>query len=156
MLVCVESWLHEKKNINFTGFNTYRKDSIHTSGGGILILIKKHLAYKEIQNVTSPDESIELSGIEINNISPNLRIFICYRTPGCNLEQEKWDGIINTTVRSYSNSILMGDFNAHNTAWNCLSTDTNGERLLQSIDDSDTFLHNVNSLTHIDFYRTKI
>ena len=54
MLVCVESWLHEKKNINFTGFNTYRKDSIHTSGGGILILIKKTFS---LQRNTKCNES---------------------------------------------------------------------------------------------------
>ena len=44
--------------------------------------------------------------------------------------------------------ILVGDFNAHNEAWNCRSTDTNGSHLLDCIDRHDLYLHNVDIFTH--------
>lgn len=154
ILVCVESWLTPKKDIQFSGFNVFRKDRIHSAGGGIIIIIRKSIAFSEVNLLTPPNCLVEICAIKITNINPLLEIIACYRVPGLFLSQDQWEQITdNFGLRD--NCIVMGDFNAHHTTWNCPNSDLNGERLLQSIINNNLFLHNLNSLTHIDFYRNK-
>ncbi|XP_076287597.1 uncharacterized protein LOC143212571 [Lasioglossum baleicum] len=154
ILICVESWLSEEsqtdKNFHFAGFKTFRKDRLHSRGGGILILIRNNLAYFELQNLKCPDQSVELAGIKITNINPAINIFVCYRAPHSTLSQSQWDEIV-TQVDKSQHAILMGDFNAHHTSWNCKNNDTNGERLFNSYNKSDLFLHNSKSITYVQF-----
>ena len=152
ILICVESWLRPDTVINFPGFVAFRKDRDHTSGGGILLLIRKDLAFVEISNVVIPDQSVEMCGIKLNSISPPLDVLVCYRTPGLNLSQNDWNLIINNTINR-KNCLLLGDFNAHNQSWNCRYTDVNGERLKNSSDTCDLFLHNFDTNTRIDSHR---
>ena len=88
----------------------------------------------------------------INKCHPLLNLIVCYRSPTCSLTQIQWDIITENTTKSKHN-ILLGDFNAHNTIWNCKKTDSNGEKFINSIDKHNLFIHNDNSLTHIDKYR---
>ncbi|KAK2574685.1 hypothetical protein KPH14_012943, partial [Odynerus spinipes] len=153
ILVCVESWLSPDINISrFPGFVPLRRDRTQSRGGGILILIRKNMAFSEIRNLSSPDESVELSGIHLNHLNPPLSLIACYRTPGQTLTQDQWDNIVINGAKN-GNCIFMGDFNAHNIIWNCKYTDSNGIRLANSVDTHDFFLHNDNSFTHIDMYR---
>lgn len=151
IIIVVETWLTPSDKIHLPGFSTYRKDRLHSRGGGIIIFIKNNLAYVENQNIHSPDQSVEISNVHINNILPALDIIACYRAPGTTLSQNQWDIITNNVVNT--NSILLGDFNAHNKYWNCRYTDKNGERLEISADNQNLFLHNDNTNTHVDFYR---
>ena len=155
IFVCVEIWLQVQHHLNFSGFNIYRQDRTHSRGGGILFLVRKNLAYKVIDKIASPDVTFELCGLNINNVTPKFNLFACYRTPGYTTTQDTWTQIINCVTDSHDNYILMGDFNAHNVVWNCSQNDTNGNRLLQAIDDVDLYLLNSDSLTHVDFYRRK-
>ena len=98
ILICVESWLRPDTAINFPGFVAFRKDREHASGGGLLLLIRKDLAFVEISNVVIPDQSVEMCGIKLNSISPPLDVLVCYRTPGLNFSQNDCNLIINNTV----------------------------------------------------------
>ena len=51
ILVCVESWLNEDKSFQFPGFVSFRKDRTSSTGGGIVLLIRKNIAYKEIDKI---------------------------------------------------------------------------------------------------------
>lgn len=151
IFICVESWLTADTDFNFPGFVTFRKDRQHARGGGILILIRKNIAFTELKDIRSPDQSVEICGIHINNVNPPLDILACYRSPGLTLTQANWNAILRNMQQN--NCIFMGDFNSHNTIWNCRYTDRNGERLATAIDSHNLFLHNENSSTHIDTYR---
>lgn len=82
IFVCVESWLTEANHFHFPGFKTFRKDRNHSSGGGILMLIRNNLAFLEIDNLTCSEQSVELAGIKITNIKPCIELLVCYRAPG--------------------------------------------------------------------------
>lgn len=151
IFICVESWLSEKDYIRFPEFYVFRRDRTHSRGGGILILIRKALDFQEINNITSPDDSVEICGIQLTNVYPSFDILICYRSPGLTLTQKKWDMIVQNLKSD--NSLLLGDFNAHSTSWNCNHTDANGQRLGNAIDSYDLYLHNVSSSTYINFQR---
>ncbi|XP_076658781.1 uncharacterized protein LOC143362464 [Halictus rubicundus] len=153
ILICVETWLAPDSTFRtFPGFLTLRRDRTHARGGGILMFIRKSVAYREINNLQSPDDSVELLGVQLSHLNPPLDLIACYRTPGQSLTHIQWD-LICSNVAANANCIFMRDFNAHNTNWNCNYTDSNGYRLSNSIDAHDLFLHNNNSLTHLDLYR---
>lgn len=46
-------------------------------------------------------------------------------------------------------TIIAGDFNAHNTAWNCHSTDSNGEFLMEIMEDHGYICLNTDTLTRM-------
>lgn len=108
--------------------------------------MRKNIAFVEIPNIITPDQSVEMCGIKVNSISPPLDIIVCYRTPGLTLSQDDWNTIINNS-ENRTNCLLVGDFNAHNQTWNCRKTDLNGERLLKSLDTNELFLH-ISILSH--------
>ena len=54
-------------------------------------------------------------------------------------------------IKNQKNCLFVGDFNAHSTFWNCNDTNTDGARLYNSLLQNEIFLHNTDSLTHIDF-----
>ena len=95
ILVCVEIWLKHDFDVQFPGFLTVRKDRVASRGGGIIFLIRKSLAYIEIDNLESPCDSVELCGIHINNVNPSFDLIACYQTPGLVLKQTDWNTIIN-------------------------------------------------------------
>ena len=114
IIICVETWLNANLHIQFPGFFTLRKDRQHgQGGGGIAFFIRKNLAFIELTKLISPDLSVELCGIKITNVLPTIDIIACYRTPGVVLSQNQWD-VIGQNVTN-DNTILIGDFNSHNT-----------------------------------------
>lgn len=149
IIICVESWLSVNDVYHLSGFTTFRKDRLYSRGGGIIIFIRNNIKFTEIKNIVSPVQEFEICGLKISNIIPSIDLIICYRAPGINHTQDQWDMAIKN-VNTNNHSILIGDFNAHHINWNCRQTDTNGNRLENSIDKSDLVLHNDNTLTHID------
>lgn len=148
ILVCVESWLKPKDNFKISGFNTYRKDRENTQGDGIIFLVRKDIKFSVIVQTPTQVRDIEMAGIWITNLEPTLDILACYKIPGSTLEQHEWNAITEGTDNI--NTILVGDFNAHNQLWNCRHTDLNGERLYNSMTDNNLFLHNNNTFTHLN------
>ena len=154
IFVCTESWLTEGKNINFPGFNIFRMDRTHASGGGILICLKKNLTFKRLNDILSPDDSIEICGLNICNLNPALNLIVCYRSPGSTLSENIWEKIVGYTQK-HKNCILMRDFNAHHVTWNSTNNDTNGKNFHEALENSDLFLLNPDSYTRMDLYRNK-
>ena len=82
IFVCVETWLNDddtwcNNDVNngvfdITGFKTFRKGRPNRQGGGILILIRNHLAYTDIKNLTSPDITVEIAGLTIKILNNRL------------------------------------------------------------------------------------
>ncbi|KAL7297128.1 hypothetical protein TKK_0009548 [Trichogramma kaykai] len=101
--------------LHLPGFVTFRKDRAYSAGGGIVIFVRRGLAYSEID-----------------------------LAPGNTLDQEHWNKIVYEASR-FDNAILMGDFNARNTSWNCNITDRNGSYFENSINSSRMkFAENLN------------
>lgn len=152
----VELWLTSStKNLHFSGFLTFRKYRTHSTGGDILLLICRSIAYTELIDINSPNRTVEICGMQITNTTPCFNLIVCYRTPNHNLSLEQWGEILSNIDVSQHN-IVVGDFNAHNTVWNCTKTDSNGEKLLDCIEKHQLFIHNSESYSHIDNYVTHV
>ena len=155
IIICVETWLTSEKKLSIPGFVTYRKDRDETRGGGIAVFLRKSIAFKEIPSIKSPSQFVEMCAIEVTNSSPSFEIIIFYRTPtGPSLTQAQWDQIVEN-VNINKRCLLVGDFNAHHTNWNCKLTDSNGSKLLKAFENKNLFLHNTDTHTHLDIYRNQ-
>lgn len=139
------------RRYNFTGFQTYRVDKVNKQGGGIIIILKNYLSFKPLKNIVNPYPTVELAAVEINNIQPKINLLVCYRAPLKVLKHKYWEDIIDV-YRNLENCILVGDFNAHHIAWNCRTNKPDGMKLFDCIE-KNIFLHNTDTLTHLDVYR---
>lgn len=104
ILICLESRLNEVTTLAqefiFPGFLTFRKDRPNASAGGIAIFIRKNLAFREITNLSIPDQRVEMSAIQLTNIQPQITLVVCYRPPGFTLSQENWNKIVSNVKSS--------------------------------------------------------
>lgn len=64
-----------------------------------------------------------------------------YRRPGRTEKKGTWKEIVKD-VDKKNGRIIVGDFNAYNTVWNCEDVDRNGERLLEEFEEEDLFIVN--------------
>ena len=149
ILVCVESWLKEYDNFQFSGFNTLRKDRQYTTGEGIVFLIRISYNYTLVNNIQNVNTYTELYGIEITNLNEPILIIACYKPPHIVIDEQEWNLLLNYT-KIKRQCILFGDFNSHNATWNCDSTDNNGELLLKQSEKHNLFLHNNNTYTQVN------
>lgn len=151
IFLCVESWLSDsgtsQDSVFVPGFVQLQKNRSNSRGGGILIMMRKFIAFKEI-HIDSPHPSIELCKVRLTNTNLSLDIVVCYRAPGI-LSQEIFDDLISKVDNNIP-SIFVGDFNSHNIIWNSVITDNNGEKLANSIYDHNLFLHNPDTFTRVN------
>uniref|UniRef100_A0ABD2X066 Endonuclease/exonuclease/phosphatase domain-containing protein n=1 Tax=Trichogramma kaykai TaxID=54128 RepID=A0ABD2X066_9HYME len=154
IIICVETWLTEKDEIKLPGFSCLRRETSCGRGGGIAYYIRRSLAFSEVKDLVSPEESVKLSGITLNSLQPSIVIIACYRSPGKNLTKEQWEKIAQNITSQ--RTLLVADFNAHNTMWNCDYTSVNGKRFENTIESYDIFLHNDNTSTFIDIHRNYV
>ena len=75
IFVCVETWLSNKNNhFGFPGFKIFRKDR-DARGGGILFLLRNNLAFKELSHLNCSTDSVEITGLTITNIEPQVDFY---------------------------------------------------------------------------------
>lgn len=113
--------------IYFSEYKTYTLDSTGNSGG-LSISVKKNIEFKILQQWEDIGNEIDIVGIRTRNFKKNFNIVAVYKRPGKVLSMNKWKEIFEFD-NSQLETIFLGDFNAHNTAWNCQDTDENGDRL---------------------------
>lgn len=92
--------------------------------------------------------SIEILGVRIEGLDREINCFAIYRRPGTIENRNTWRIIIDN-LKKLKNVLLVGDFNAHNTIWNCGDTDKNGEILQKEMEEEGFFVINRNSKSRI-------
>lgn len=64
----------------------------------------------------------------------NINLIAVYRRPNERINRRNWKEILKFDRRNME-IVIAGDFNAHNTMWNCFNTDIHGENLLEVMND---------------------
>lgn len=98
-------------------YTLINKNSNNRSGG-LAFLIHKSVLFTEIQiNTTIPCQSIE---IRIPKITHSVHIYNCYLSPSIKYTPTDFNQLNSHLDR---NTVLLGDFNAHNPLWGGSSCD---------------------------------
>lgn len=149
VIVLAETWLNKNSSFEFGQFHTYSLPRADGPGGGLAFIVHNSLQYTLVENINEVNGA-EIGGIKITNLAKPLTIFAVYRPPGNgSLTDSAWKDIVGNT-NGHSHCLLVGDFNAHNEAWNCSHTDPDGARLLDSFEALSLFLHNHDTYTHFN------
>lgn len=122
--------------MKFSGYSVYRNDGLHgrTNGsGGVALLVRNSIVHSQIINLQKTSINLDCIGVDIHGANKNIKIILVYRKPGYTEKIDTWKKLLD----KFSNNsiIMMDDFNAHNTSWNCYNLDKNGSILAEECDE---------------------
>ncbi|XP_018368787.1 PREDICTED: RNA-directed DNA polymerase from mobile element jockey-like, partial [Trachymyrmex cornetzi] len=138
---CLQETKLAKDAYLFSNTHNFIRKDIDTPGqSGIAIAIKKSIFYETL-DFSLLHLSVELMGINIQILDSTLTIINIYRHPGTNTPLSFFQQLFNYATIC-NNTIIMGDFNAHNIDWGCSSTDRSGRLLSQALDQYNLIICN--------------
>ncbi|KAK0160438.1 hypothetical protein PV328_007848 [Microctonus aethiopoides] len=140
---------YSRESIYFTDCNTIIKKSKGNSGG-IIIIVKNYIEFETINGWNNIGEDFDITGIRITNTKDKINIVGVYRRPQKNTSKRQWQNIMSFEDRK-AETIVMGDFNAHNMMWNCQTTDRNGEYLHEIMDQNGYICSNQETQSRIGY-----
>lgn len=131
IVVITETKVSVLKNLYFSGFKTHKSNNLE-SNGGVAILIKNGIDFTVMKEWKMDYTNFDIIGVIIKSFKIEYRIIAVYRKPRGVENIRAWEHILKFDGVN-NNSLIVGDFNAHHNTWNCENTDTNGERLYQTM-----------------------
>lgn len=132
IMLISETWLRAGDKLNYANYTTYREDRKDGPGGGVAILIKRTLTHDLI--TANNLETLEAIGIQIKiDTKTQLRIFSAYHPPAKQFHHTDYRKLLVQNIPT----IIMGDLNAKNTQWGCLTTNKYGRQLSKLLDENN-------------------
>ena len=127
VLIATETWLHSGISDNelcLDSYVVYRRDRVHSKGGGILIAVSEYISSKDISPGRPSESTHETLWVNINNTSrksagKSLIIGACYRpsvADSTTIGQMKVE-LQSLSAKSEQNILLAGDFNLPGIVW---------------------------------------
>lgn len=139
ILTINETKLTKNKSIKFVGYHVVRQDRPgDIAAGGVAMLIKKHIIYRQINNKHSNIEHV------IIKLKSGPTIIGAYNPPNNNITTQDLDTLFNTDNRT----LLLGDLNSRHNTWNCHRQNRNGHTLRDYTDINNIQIHNTDTPTH--------
>lgn len=148
-----ETFLNSNTKLQIPGFNILRRERPTGNRGGVALLIKEDVEFSEI-TFTLTDQELNhneyvATRLFLNNNTTLLTASI-YCPPGTTPSPQ----LITKLTHNHNQVILMGDFNAKHTDFNCKSTNQSGRVLSDIINNTNLVLLNNNEPTHIHCTRS--
>lgn len=123
LIQLTETWLSDLNDIEpilgqlLTAFNFARCDRALKRGGGVLILIKRSIAFNIVWRESIPD-AFEIICCDLNLPQSTLRVIVVYRTPSCNLNDSiQLCKVLSDLCSFQGHSVITGDFNFPDIDW---------------------------------------
>jgi ribonuclease HI len=150
-VLCIEeTLLKENRNSpKLENYNLIRKDSTKKRSGGLIIYIRIGLNY----NVLEMEEihNIEIQGVEIKTLNGHLKIYNTYIPPEHNITKENLKKLFPN-----KRTILVGDYNSHNTWWGCTKNNNRGKLIEEILVENNMVVLNTGQATHITSNQSKL
>jgi len=152
-VICIqETWLKENKSYNLSGYDMVRYDRPLREHGGVATFVRSGLKYAQIKI----NSDLECVVLKLETSSGHINVVNVYIPPDktFNTDQNQLKEIF-----SFSNCIIMGDFNAKNPLWGSSNTDKLGDTIENLIDENQLCVLNTGlptyqcyqgGMTHLD------
>lgn len=120
--VCLvsETWLNSNISLNHKEFYIYRNDRLLRRGGGVALIIRKHITHIQLPIVNT--FLVENVGVKIKTDSGDINIYSCYfpggRVGSDGTRKKMFASDIHKLSRS-EKYVLGGDFNSRHQSWGC-------------------------------------
>ncbi len=129
-------------NMDIPNFATIRKDRIQDNGGGLIIYVHKSLQFKLLPDL-APDDHTEYLGILVGDTNI-INIYI----PPVSSCKTGFKPNINA-ILPVGDSLVLGDFNAHDPLWHSSIQDQRGSDIADTIGNSNYGVINENTPTRL-------
>lgn len=107
---------NKNKQLFFSGYRTVKTKN-KENNRGIAIVIKNHIEFTEITPWKINSKNIETLGVRIKYNKIEFNIVAVYRKPYGQETNKTWQELLQFNDGGLD-SLIVGDFNAHNTIWN--------------------------------------
>lgn len=131
VLAITETWLYPEYQVKINGYIVIRKDTLtvregrrrtRPNRGGLCLIIREQLGHEVLNPTEVVDAGLDVLRVKITTGTDVVKIALVYRCPeGVMLEES-----LTETLRGLqldNATLVMGDFNAKCTDWNCMGTD---------------------------------
>lgn len=147
VIVLTETRCCNNNRVYFPGFKTVHGENLLGSGG-VSISVRSHIDFEYVRGCGAPPAGYNTVGIRTRNLERNLNILAIYRHPrGSVIAKDLYN--LFGRMDGGGDSIILGDFNAHNTTWNCVSTNPGGEILMDVMEGLGFFCINIDTKSRI-------
>ncbi|XP_024870718.1 uncharacterized protein LOC112453918 [Temnothorax curvispinosus] len=149
IIFLAETLLNPLHPYSIPEFKVIRQDR-DTGRQGIALLIRNNIKFTLIilDSILKVDDSVEVIGIKISVNNTSTALFGLYRHPTGICPQRTWQRFFNLS-NSFPQSLLLGDFNAHQSHWGASSPNSAGHVIIDSLDRFSFMLLNPNMPTFI-------
>ena len=139
------------KDPPFPGYTIFRKDRPGGGcGGGVAFLVHHSISFSPIDvTFASADQSLELIAINVSINNSNIAVFNAYCPPSSSCVRGYLPEISSLLDNADGDSLIVGDWNGHDSAWFSSISDDRGAHLLHEIEQSDFFILNKDTPTRL-------
>ena len=144
-VLCIqETWFHDENIMQIPNYTCFSKNRLSQIRGGCAIYVHNSLNFDNIYDkFTSETQMVDI-------ILGKLTITIVnYYNPCKQISDVEIDSLINK-VNDKTKTIIVGDFNSHNTIWGSDKTNTNGRLVENFVLQNDLVILNDGSGTRLD------
>ncbi|XP_024885911.1 uncharacterized protein LOC112463644 isoform X2 [Temnothorax curvispinosus] len=149
IVVLTETKCSERSQVYFPGFRTLNSDNLLGSGG-VSISIRSHMDF-DVVPIVAPPIGYDIVYIKTKNLNHNFNLVAVYRHPRKAIARQDFRAVFNSLRGIGEDVIILGDFNAHNTLWNCDSTNESGDTLLDIMNENDLLCMNVDTKSRLGY-----
>lgn len=136
LIMLNETWLSKKKIFHLPTYNILHVD--RTDGfGGTAILIKDSLCYHEISIRKNFNSKIEVCAAYIDDLKISLASI--YKAPNIKATKTDWNNLFS---QLQGDVIICGDFNCHHSLWGSTIDNSQGNRLVEAIEETNLIILN--------------
>ena len=131
-VICLqETWANQKSTLpNIPNYaKPIFKNRTDKKGGGVAIYVKNNIPFKEI-DLSSLNIKIEVCAIKIHLENKTIFLYNLYDNIFQNAENIEEYKLLFEQV-DQNNSLIVGDFNAHNPLWDTKINNAKGQALLE-------------------------
>ncbi|XP_018377632.1 PREDICTED: uncharacterized protein LOC108770499 [Trachymyrmex cornetzi] len=125
--------MYPSTNFVLRGFHVIRADISNSGMRGICILIRNNIVFSTIDSSHLQHEDVELQAIKVISDDDSIAIMNVYCHPNRRISPHFYADFLQFG-EAQKNCILVGDFNAHHSAWGCSTTDKAGRSLLDAVE----------------------
>ncbi|XP_024873748.1 uncharacterized protein LOC112455797 [Temnothorax curvispinosus] len=134
IVVLTETRCSGPNKVSFSNYNTVNSKN-RLGSGGVSISVRRHLEFEILPIVGTLPVGYDVICVRTKNFNRNINIVAVYRHPREAMFRRDLQPVFHALKDNDNDSIILGDVNAHNMAWNCPNTSKNGDLLYEGIID---------------------
>ena len=145
LIAIQETKLSSDYNIRLPNYNVISKNGHYNHGqhGGVALYIHSGVPYQEIELIT-PIQAVAATV----NLQTTFTVCNIYSSRSHQLSSQLLNDLLSQLPSPY---LILGDFNAYSSVWNCLSTDSRGRIMEEFINLNNLVILNDERPTRIGY-----